>query len=76
MDAHEMEEAGHGTEEEAGHGSEEAAPNGSPVTLLSIFLGINVALILWALILKRVRSKTKVLPHEPAPILELEGGSK
>ncbi len=76
MDAHEMEEAGHGSEEEAGHGSEEAAPNGSPVTLLSIFLGINVALILWALILKRVRSKRKVIPRASGPTLEFEGSTK
>ncbi len=67
MDAHEM--------EEAGHGSEEAAPNGSPVTLLSIFLGANVALIVWAVALKRVRSKRKIIPRESAPILELEGGN-
>ncbi len=73
MDAHEMEEAGHGTEE-AGHGTEEAPQNNSPIMLLSIFLGINIALILSAVILKRVRSKRKVLSRESAPILELEGG--
>ncbi len=71
----ETEEADHGTEEPA-HGAEEAAPNNSPITLLLIFLGINVALILSAVILKRVRSKRKVAPRESAPILEFEGGSK
>ncbi len=63
----------HGTQE-AGHGTEETSQNNSPVTLLSIFLGINVALIVTAVILKRVRSKRKVLSRESAPILELEGG--
>ncbi len=77
MDAHEMEEAGHGTEEEtAGHGTEESTQDNSPVALLLIFLGVNVALIVTGVALKRVRSKTKVLPRESAPILELEGGTK
>ncbi len=71
-----MEMDAHGAEEAAGHGTEEAPQNNSPIMLLSIFFGINVALILAALILKRVRSKKKVLPREPAPILEFEGGSK
>ncbi len=83
MDAEEMQEAGHGTEsaghgtqEADGHGTQEAAPNNSPTALLLIFLGINVALILTALILKKMKSKNKVLPPESAQILELEGGSK
>ncbi len=74
MDAHEMEEAGHGTEEASAHGTQEAPQNNSPIMLLSIFLGINVALIVTAVILKRVRSKRKVLSRESTPILELEGG--
>ncbi len=61
MDAHEM---------------EKAPQNNSSITLLWIFLGINVALILSAVILKRVRSKRKVVPRESAPSLEFEGGSK
>jgi hypothetical protein len=36
-------------------------PNNSPVTLLIIFLGSNVALIVSAVILKRVRTKGKVV---------------
>ncbi len=68
-----MDKDAHGTQE-AGHGTEEATQNNSPVTLLSIFLGINVALIVTALILKKMKSKKKVVPRESAPILELEGG--
>jgi hypothetical protein len=37
------------------------SPNNSPVSLLSIFLGINTALIVSAIILKRVRSNQKVV---------------
>ncbi len=69
------EKVAHGTEEVA-HGTEEVAPNNSPITLLSIFLGINVALILSAVILKKVRSKRKVLPRESAPTLEITGRTK
>ncbi len=71
----ETEEAAHGTEE-AAHGTEEAAQNNSPITLLSIFLGINVALIVTAVILKRVRPKRKAIPRGSTPILEFEGGTK
>ena len=50
--------------------------NNSPITLLSIFLGINAALIVSAAVLKRVRSKRRVVPRVCAPTLEFESGSK
>jgi hypothetical protein len=50
--------------------------NNSSITLLSIFLGINSALIVTAIILKRVRSKQKVLLHVAPQELKFEGGTK
>jgi hypothetical protein len=37
--------------------------NNSPVSLFSVFLGINSALLISAIILKRVRSKRKVVKN-------------
>lgn len=56
--------------------AENQVQSNSPFTLLSIFFGANVAIIFAALILKRVRSKGKVIPHLATPTLEFEGGSK
>jgi hypothetical protein len=50
--------------------------NNSPVTLLMVFLGINSALIVSAVILKKVRSKRKMVLTVMSPTLELEGGRK
>lgn len=56
--------------------TENQVQNNSPITLLSIFLGINLAIIIAALVLKRVRSKDKVNQHVLAPTSEIAGGSK
>ena len=50
--------------------------NNSPVALLLVFLGINSALVISAIVLKRVRSKRKMVLPVTSPTLEFEGGTK
>ena len=66
----------HGTGEVATHQMEETPTDNSPTTLLLIFLGINLALIISALILKMIKRKRKVVLDLPAPIAKFEGITK
>ena len=77
MSAHGTEEVdAHGTEEVATHEMEKTPTENSPATLLLIFLGINLALIISSLILKMIKRKRKAVLDLPTPIAKFEGSTK
>ncbi len=71
-----MDMSAHGTEEVATHEMEKTPADNSPTKLLLTFLGINLALIISALIFKKIKQKRKAVLDLPAPMAKFEGSTK